>query len=108
MSHRVGVVCDPFVALGFRLAGLAPRVASRGAEARARLDEMMGDEGLGVILVQETLVPDLVSRPPGDRRSGLPLLVPFPGPELERPPGEARAYVEELLRQAVGYRVRLR
>jgi hypothetical protein len=48
---------------------------------------------------------------PGGRRgasAGLPVVVPFPAPSLQRPPGEAEAYVAELLRRAVGYRVRLR
>lgn len=107
MSHRVGVVCDPFVALGFRLAGLSPSVATERESARRLLETMLGDEEWGVILIQEDLTPDLAgARHQG--RSALPLVIPFPGPELERPPGEAEAYVAELLRRAVGYRVRLR
>lgn len=107
MSHRVGVVCDPFVALGFRLAGLSPKVATEVESARRLLESLVSDQDLGVILVQEDLTPDLsTARHPA--RSALPLVIPFPGPQLERPPGEAEAYVTELLRRAVGYRVRLR
>lgn len=108
MTHRVGVVCHPFVALGFRLAGLDPRVASASEAARRELAEMQEDESWGVILVQEDLVPELPAAPSRRAGAGLPLLIPFPGPELERPLGEAEAYVAELLRRAVGYRVRLR
>jgi vacuolar-type H+-ATPase subunit F/Vma7 len=108
MTHRVGVVCDPFVALGFRLAGLEPRVVSASEAARRELAAMQEDDGLGVILVQEDLVPELPAAPASRMGTGLPLLIPFPGPELERPLGEAEAYVAELLRRAVGYRVRLR
>lgn len=107
MSHRVGVVCDPFVALGFRLAGLSPSVATEAEAARRHLDDMIGDERWGVILIQEDLVPDLAGAQQRSR-AALPLLIPFPGPELERAPGEAEAYVAELLRRAIGYRVRLR
>lgn len=108
MSHRVGVVCDAFVALGFRLAGLDPSVAPEPESARRLLADMMEGEEWGVILVQEDLAPDLASDSRRPSRSGLPLVIPFPGPALERPPGEAEAYVTELLRRAVGYRVRLR
>jgi len=108
MSHRIGVVSDEGVALGFRLAGVRPRVVdSRDGAARV-LDGMIRDGTWGVILVQEDLVPPGLA--PSWRRStaGLPIVVPFPAPRRERPVGDAEAYVAELLRQAVGYRVRLR
>jgi vacuolar-type H+-ATPase subunit F/Vma7 len=108
VSHLVGVVSDASVTLGFRLAGLRPHVAdSREAAARIR-DEMVEGARWGVILVQEDLMPETL--PTSWRRSGqgLPIVVPFPAPKRERTVGEAEAYVAELLRQAVGYRVRLR
>ncbi len=108
MSHRVTAVCDPSVSLGFRLAGLSPHPAARPAEATRLLVELATDEQWGVILVQEDLVPDLAPVSRRSSRTGLPLLIPFPSPSRDRPPGEAEAYVTELLRRAVGYRVRLR
>lgn len=108
MSHRVAVVSDATVALGFRLAGVRPQVVGSKEAAASLLSSMVDDPKWGVILVQEDMMPDVP--PSGRRRSreGLPVLVPFPAPSLERPPGEAEAYVAELLRRAVGYRVRLR
>jgi vacuolar-type H+-ATPase subunit F/Vma7 len=105
---RVGVLVAPGVGLGFRLAGLRPREAGSSERARALLAEMVGEPQWGVILVQEDLVPDLdaISRQRLD--PGQPILVPFPGPSREAVPGDAEAYVAELLRRAVGYRVRLR
>jgi len=108
MSHRVGVVGDEGVSLGFRLAGLRPRVAESPETAMALLDEMVGDARWGVILVQEDLVPDLEPLTRSRPDSSMPILVPFPAPSRARTPDEAEAYVAELLRQAVGYRVRLR
>jgi vacuolar-type H+-ATPase subunit F/Vma7 len=108
MTHRVGVVSDPTVGLGFRLAGLQPRVAESESEAVSVLEEMIEQQDLGVILVQEDLVPAPALGSWQRAGSGLPLVIPFPGPSQERPPGEAEAYVTELLRRAVGYRVRLR
>ena len=108
MSHRVAVVADATVSLGFRLAGLRPRVVDSREAAETLLAEMAREPEWGVILVQEDLVPDAVPVPAGRSDGGLPILVPFPGPSRVRPPDEAEAYVAELLRQAVGYRVRLR
>jgi len=108
MSERVGVIADPVATVGFRLAGLKPRVVESAEGAAAALDEMLRDPRWGVILVQEDLMP---SPEPGSAQrasSGLPILVPFPSPGLERTLGDAEAYVAELLRRAVGYRVRLR
>jgi vacuolar-type H+-ATPase subunit F/Vma7 len=108
MSHQVGVVAGPAIALGFKLAGLRPRVVDSAEGAATLLNEMIESDRWGVILVQEDLMPE--EEPAALRRStsGLPILVPFPPPGLARVPGEAEAYVMELLRQAVGYRVRLR
>lgn len=108
MSHQVGVVANPAVALGFRLAGLRPQVAASADEAEMLLGEMSATDVWGVILVQENLMPAVDPAPVRQSRSGLPILVPFPAPGRARPPGEAEAYVVELLRRAVGYRVRLR
>ena len=93
--------------LGFRLAGLRGHVVDSKASAATLLAQLAREPQWGVILVQENLMPDVT---PAARPSdgGLPILVPFPGPSRERPPGEAEDYVAELLRQAVGYRVRLR
>jgi hypothetical protein len=51
-------------------------------------------------------LPDELQREFG--RRPLPMLVPFPGPVWEVQEESAEAYVVELLRQVVGYRVRLR
>ena len=108
MNRGVGVLSDAGVALGFRLAGLRPRVADSRDAAGAALTEMVGERRWGIILVQEDLVPDLDSVARRRVEATLPILVPFPSPSRVRVPGEAEAYVAELLRRAVGYRVRLR
>ncbi|HXW96481.1 MAG TPA: V-type ATP synthase subunit F, partial [Gemmatimonadales bacterium] len=67
------------------------------------------DPEVGVILLEDTLyehLPEELHRALG--RRALPMVVPFPGPRWEARPESAEAYVIELLRQVVGYRVRLR
>jgi vacuolar-type H+-ATPase subunit F/Vma7 len=108
LSHRIGVIGDASVELGFRLAGVRPRVADSPEAAYNLLDEMVQEGAWGVILVQEDLLPRPLPASWQRPAAGIPILIPFPGPSRERPPGEAEAYVAELLRQAVGYRVRLR
>ena len=108
MSHRVTVLGDPTVSMGFRLVGLHPQVAESREAAATLLAQLMREPQWGVILVQEDLMPDALPPPGGRPDGGLPILVPFPAPARVRPPGEAESYVAELLRQAVGYRVRLR
>lgn len=107
MSHYVGVLADPSVSLGFRLAGLAPRVAQSPTAAARLLDDMIREGRWGVILVQEELMPELTPAGLRPSASGVPILVPFPGPTRERVPGAAARYVAEILQRAVGYRVRL-
>lgn len=102
------VVCRPAIAPGFALAGLASIAADDAVGAAARLDELANRSDVGVVLLEDALwrgIPDEVRR--RFEASPTPVVVPFPGPSwVPRPPAEA--YVVEMLRQAIGYRVRLR
>ena len=109
MNYTVAVLCRPEVAAGFGLAGLAPRDAPDGAAAEQHLAELLADPGVGVVLAQQRLYDEL----PADTkrrlaRRPLPLVVPFPDPGWMTGRDAAEAYIVELLRQVVGYRVRLR
>lgn len=108
MSLTVEAVCTPGIAGGFRLAGLRPTEARDAEEGGRLLAELLDRPGVGVILVEE---PCYDALPAAARRRvalrPLPLVVPFPAPRwAPRPPGP-EAFIAELLRQAVGYRVRL-
>lgn len=103
----VRVVARRPVAAGFALAGVPVAAAESGAEAAARIEAFRGEGGIGVILLEDVLHEAL---PAGARqeaeRTPLPAVIPFPGPAwTARPPAEE--YVVELLRRAIGYRVRL-
>jgi vacuolar-type H+-ATPase subunit F/Vma7 len=69
---------------------------------------MLDDPEAGVVLVQEDFHDAM---PPAERsglaRRALPLVVPFPTPSLVPRPGGAEGFIADLLRQAIGYRVRL-
>lgn len=106
-SGLVRVLCDAAVAPGFTLAGLRAR-ASGPADATEALEQLSAEPRTGVVLVQSDLY-DAAAGPALRRleRRSIPVLLPFPGPRWTARPS-AEEYVIELLRRAIGYRVRLR
>lgn len=106
---RIRAICTHETALGFALSGIAPLEAQTGAEAAQVLDALatMPSRG-GVVFIESTLYAALpASARRQIRREGLPILMPFPSPAEGRgvPPEQE---LLEVLRRAVGYRVRLR
>jgi vacuolar-type H+-ATPase subunit F/Vma7 len=107
MELTVRVLCSPEVAPGFALAGIAVDAAEEATAADA-VRRLASEESVGIILLEDRLDRAL----PSDLRARIdrmqtPILVPFPSPAWERR-GLAEQYVLEILRQAVGYRVRAR
>lgn len=107
MDLSVRVVCRPEIAPGFELAGLRADTAIDGAGARLRLAALAGDPAVGIVLLEERLHRALpVDFAQRLERQSRPLVAQFPSPCF----GAAEAAEEavlELLRRAVGYRVRL-
>jgi vacuolar-type H+-ATPase subunit F/Vma7 len=107
MIHTARVLCQPELAAGFELAGLRVHEASSAEQAAEHLRALLSHPEVGVLLVDERLhlrLSEELRRELG--RRALPMIVPFPGPSwTER--RDPDAYVLELLRQAIGYRVRL-
>jgi vacuolar-type H+-ATPase subunit F/Vma7 len=109
MAHGVRVLARPEIGTGFSLAGLRPVEVAGPDQARERLPELLATPEVGVVLVEEGLygrLPDELRRQLG--RRPLPLVVPFPEPAWARRAELAEAYIVELLRQVIGYRVRLK
>lgn len=109
MGYGVRVVCRPEVAAGFALAGLSTVEAGTPEEGAGRILALTAQPEIGVILVQDTFyeaLPDEIQKELG--RRVLPMVVPFPGPAWGESAEGAEAHIVEILRQAIGYRVRLR
>jgi len=108
MSDTVRVLCRPAIAAGFRLAGLRPDLAEDPAEGVGRLAALLENPEAGVVLVQEDFYSAL---PEAQRRTlsrrPLPLVVPFPAPAATLGIRAPDTFIAELLRQAIGYRVRI-
>ena len=109
MRYGVRVLSRPEIGAGFSLAGLQTVGAHGDAEATERLQELVASPEIGVVLMQASLhdgLPEDLRRDLG--RRPLPMVVPVPEPSWAARPEAADAYIVELLRQVIGYRVRLR
>lgn len=108
MNARLRAICTHETALGFGLSGIAPIEAATGAEAAAALDALATTSAHGgVIFVESSLYGALPSAKRRQiRREGLPILIPFPSPAQGALAPEQELL--EVLRRAVGYRMRLR
>jgi len=101
MKAPVRIICRRPAALGIALAGIAPIEAATGEEAAAALGRT------GLVLIEKPLFDALpVAARRQLRKDGVPIVMPFPGPAFA---GEApEQELLEVLRRAVGYRLRLR
>jgi len=109
MSYALRVLCRPEVAAGFALAGLRPDETPTPESGVAGVRDALSQPDVGVVLVEEALydaLPEELRRQVG--RRPLPMLVPFPGPAWAERAEEAEAYIVELLRRVIGYRVKLK
>ena len=109
MSLAVRMLCRPETAAGFHLASLTPQVTEGDASELSLARKEIHEPDTGVVLMDERIFLRLSAE---DRRrlgrQPLPIVVPFPPPQWRTAREAAEAYVLELLRQVVGYRVRLR
>lgn len=108
MTHGVRVLCRPATASGFGLAGIVADIADDEGVVESTLRSIMQRPDVGVVLLEESLYGNLAPelRAMVDRVAQ-PIVVPFPGPAW-RAVASAEEQVVELLRRAIGYRVRLR
>ena len=107
MSGTVGILCRPATAAGFGLAGVTAEEIPTGIDPSLRIETVLSQGGTGVLLIEESLY-DAVGAELRIRleRSTRPVAVPFPGPSWGAG-AAAEERVVELLRKAIGYRVRL-
>ena len=109
MNARIRALCTHETALGLALSGIAPIEAATGPEAAAALDVLANTPARGgVVFIEQTLYDAL----PGSkrrqiRRDGTPILMPFPSPSVDSRIAPEQELLD-VLRRAVGYRVRLR
>lgn len=101
------VIASPGVSVGFELAGVSVLEAADGLEATRQLDRLLDNEDAGVVMIDEPLyeaLPDEMRR--NLQRSAVPVVIPVPGPDWTKE-STAHEYIVDILRRAIGYRVRL-
>jgi vacuolar-type H+-ATPase subunit F/Vma7 len=107
-ASEVRVLATPAVAAGFALAGLDARTAASPREGAERLAALLADPAVAVLLVEHDLVRALPAADQHDlMRRATPLIVPFEGPAWEAEPEREMEVILDILRRAIGYRVRL-
>lgn len=101
------IVCRPELAPALRLTGFPLDVCDL-PDAALCVRNLADDPRVGMLLVDDLLFralpPELMQKLD---RKGTPIVTPLPAPRFEQA-GLAEEYVLEILRQAIGYRVRPR
>jgi V/A-type H+-transporting ATPase subunit F len=102
------VLTDSETATGFRLAGVETREATKEGAQKALEDSILSDK-YGLVVVDESLIGDPIKSTERTMRGrSLPVILPMQG--LGAAFGEsddAKAYMKELVRRALGFEVRL-
>ena len=108
MTRTLRVVCRPASLEGFSLAGVKAVPSSDPRETAFTMTRLGAEPELGVLLVEDTLYRELPEELRERlERQAVPVVIPFPGAQQEGRPS-AETELVELLRRAIGYRVRLR
>ena len=103
---RLGIITDPESATGFRLAGVEVREADTPAGALEHLRQLVTLD-YGLVAVNEDLLEGTADeRARLLRGRDMPIIVPFPAPKAEIESGEA--YVARLVKEHIGFYVKLR
>ncbi len=106
--NALRVIAGPVAAAGFALAGIQVVEAADAADGAALIRAHAARPDAGMLLVQEDFL-QAVSAAERQEMMGRasPIIVPFPAPSWAEALVPAESYVLELLRRAIGYRVRL-
>jgi V/A-type H+-transporting ATPase subunit F len=104
--YKLAIITDSETATGFRLAGVEVREAATPQEALEHLRALITQD-YGLVAVNEALLQGTEDeRTRLLRGRDLPIIVPFPSPEAEIESGEA--YVARLVKEHIGFYVKLR
>lgn len=106
--HRVAVICKEALGSGFKLAGLEVRAAPDTEEARLAVRDLLAGSDYGLVLIEQDLLDGLDERTQKSvDASNVPLVVPFPSLHAGQWDRDERAYIQEMVRRAIGFTVRI-
>jgi vacuolar-type H+-ATPase subunit F/Vma7 len=106
-GQQLMVIASPGLSAGFALAGVPVFEARDGADAARQINHLTDEMNAGVIIIDEPLYEDLPEEVRRDlRKAAHPVIIPVPGPAWTTE-ATAHEYIVEILRRAIGYRVKL-
>lgn len=106
-EQRLVVIASPGLSAGFALAGVPVYEAANGDAAARQIARVVDEVNPGVVMIDEPLYRELPEEVRRDlQRAGLPVVIPVPGPDWTTE-SSAHDYIVEILRRAIGYRVKL-
>ena len=101
------VIASTGLTVGFSLAGVRVVEATNGEEAAGEIERVADRSEGAVVIIEEPLFDDISDEFRRSlARSSLPVVIPVPGPDWTTE-SKAHEYIVEILRRAIGYRVRL-
>lgn len=105
---RMVVLTDSETAIGFRLAGVDVRETD-AEQARSALEDLIASDAYGLVVVDEGLIADPIAASERAMRGReLPVILPLPslGQAFEEE-DDAVAYMKTLVRNAIGFDIKL-
>ena len=106
-GRRLVVIANPGLSAGFALAGVPVFEATDGVDAARQIEHLVDDVNAGVVIIDESLYRDVPEEARRNlQRAAFPVVIPVPGPDWTTE-STAHEYIVEILRRAIGYRVRL-
>lgn len=101
------VLATPGTSAGFALAGVPVVEVADGSDALKEVTRLIDGAEAEVVIIEEPLFQEI----PSEARRGFgrltqPVIIPVPGPDWGEE-SKAHEYIVDILRRAIGYRVRL-
>lgn len=105
---RLVIVTNPENANGFRLAGVEVFEADDWSKAKALLTDFINDDSVGIVGIDEDLM-ELIDDRLKDKINKLykPVVIPIPSKKTVALSDARTAYVQDIIKQAVGFDIKL-
>jgi vacuolar-type H+-ATPase subunit F/Vma7 len=108
MPNVIALVDEEMVP-GFRLAGVGARPTGTPEELRRASEPLLGDPGVRLVLLDESLfrqLPERLRRRLEDSRS--PVFIPIPAFRISKGEMKPEEYITRLMQRATGYHIKIR
>jgi vacuolar-type H+-ATPase subunit F/Vma7 len=105
LLYKVCFITDFELETGFRFGGGEVYRIKEQEELLGTFRKLLDDQKVGLIAVQEDFFPEIKKSCQKELKRGWPLVIPFPSASK---PEKERDHVAEMIKEAIGYYVKLR